>query len=208
MNYKKREVVMTRMSTLMVAAIAWFAYLPASAFGTLIDTEIVWNDRTKVHDQEGGGVEITGTGTLIANARVDLNSPGFIIVRSGGVVQFNDQFKLPDDNEGPPGPTIQIEAGGLMEVADTESISDRLFEGGIFLAPDGIYKTGNISAGDRRDPRSGEWQIEPWAEMGATGIEISIDGDVATVRGIPEPATLPMICLGIWVLLVAPRVRR
>ena len=191
--------------TFLATAFCCCLFLPITADGATIDGEVVWNDRTAIHTQDGGGIEITGTGTLIANARVDIDSPGFLLIRSGGVVQFNDQFKFPDNNEGPPGPTIQIETGGLMEVADTEAIGERLFDGGLFLAPGATFKTGNISAGDRRDPRSAEWRIEPWVDMGATGIDISIDGDVATVLGVPEPQSLVLLCLAVLTLVCRRR---
>ena len=148
---------------------------------------------------------MTGTGKLIANARVDINSPGFLTIRSGGVVEFNDTFKFPDNDEGAPGPTIHIESGGMMTVGDTESIFARLYDGGIFLAPDAIYETGMISLGERRDPRSAEWKIEPWVEMGATGIDITVDGEIATVRGVPEPSSICLLGLGSLILL---RLRR
>jgi hypothetical protein len=192
-------------SKILAATFACCIALPIAATGATIDSEVVWNDRTAIHTQDGGGIEVTGTGTLIANARVDIDSPGFLLIRSGGVVQFNDQFKFPDNNEGPPGPTIQIESGGLMEVADTEAIGERLFDGGLFLAPGATFKTGNISTGERRDPRTAEWRIEPWTDMGATGIDISIDGDVATILGVPEPQSLLLLCLGLMTLMCRRR---
>ena len=92
-----------------------------------------------------------------------------------------------------------------MTVGDTESILARIYDGGIFLAPDAVYETGMISLGDRRDPRSAEWKIEPWVEMGATGIDITVDGEIATVRGIPEPGSICLLGLGSLMLL---RLRR
>ena len=62
-----------------------------------------------------------------------------------------------------------------------------------------------ISLGDRWDPRSAEWKIEPWVEMGATGIDITVDGEIATVRGIPEPSSICLLGLGSLMLL---RLRR
>ena len=38
---------------------------------------------------------------------------------------------------------------------------------------------------DRHDPRSGEWVFIPRAS--ADGIEITVEGDWATVHGTPEP---------------------
>ena len=186
------------------AALACFLY-PGFAAAEVIDGEVTWEDRTAIHERPDGGVEVTGTGKLIANARVDINSPGFLTIRSGGVVEFNDTFKFPDNDEGAPGPTIHIESGGMMTVGDTESILARIYDGGIFLAPDAVYETGMISLGDRRDPRSAEWKIEPWVEMGATGIDITVDGEIATVRGIPEPSSICLLGLGSLMLL---RLRR
>lgn len=169
---------------------------PDIAAAEIIDSQVTWDERTAIHTLPDGGVDVTGTGHLIANARVDIDSPGSIVVRSGGLVQFNDTFKFPDNDEGAPGPSIMIETGGRMEVGDTESIFDRIYDGGIFLAPDAIYQTGGLDQGDRRDPRSAEWKIEPWVEMGATDIEITVDGNVATVRGIPEPTSICLLGLG------------
>ena len=197
---------MTAKTRVLLGAAALACFLcPGFATADLIDSEVTWENRTAIHTQPGGGVEVTGTGHLIANARVDIDSPGFLTIRSGGVVEFNDTFKFPDNNEGPPGPTIHIESGGMMTVGDTESILARIYDGGIFLAPDAVYETGMISLGDRRDPRSAEWKIEPWVEMGATGIDITVDGEIATVRGIPEPSSICLLGLGSLMLL---RLRR
>ena len=189
---------------LIVVALSFVLY-PALASAEVIDSEVTWEDRTAIHERPDGGVEVTGTGKLIGNARVDIDSPGFLTIRSGGVVEFNDTFKFPDNDEGAPGPTIHIESGGMMTDGDTESILDRIYDGGIFLAPDAIYQTGMISLGDRRDPRSAEWKIEPWVEMGATGIDITVDGEIATVRGVPEPSSICLLGLGSLMLL---RLRR
>ena len=196
---------MTAQAQVFIVVALSFVLYPALAAAEVIDSEVTWEERTAIHTQPDGGVEVTGTGRLIANARVDIDSPGFLTIRSGGVVEFNDTFKFPDNNEGPPGPTIHIESGGMMTVGDTESILARIYDGGIFLAPDAIYETGMISLGDRRDPRSDEWKIEPWVEMGATGIDITVDGEIATVRGIPEPSSVCLLGLGSLMLL---RLRR
>ena len=196
---------MTAQARVFVVVALSFVLYPAVAAAEVIDSEVTWETRTAIHERPDGGVEVTGTGKLIANARVDINSPGFLTIRSGGVVEFNDTFKFPDNDEGAPGPTIHIESGGMMTVGDTESIFDRIYDGGIFLAPDAIYQTGMISLGDRRDPRSAEWKIEPWVEMGATGIDISVDGEIATVRGVPEPSSICLLGLGSLMLL---RLRR
>ena len=196
---------MTTQARLFIVVTLSFVLYPALVSAEVIDSEVTWEDRTAIHERPDGGVEVTGTGKLVANARVDINSPGFLTIRSGGVVEFNDTFKFPDNDEGAPGPTIHIESGGMMTVGDTESIFARLYDGGIFLAPDAIYETGMISLGDRRDPRSAEWKIEPWVEMGATGIDITVDGEIATVRGVPEPSSICLLGLGSLMLL---RLRR
>ena len=83
--------------------------------------------------------------------------------------------------------------------------------GCFFLPSSGVFLVTKVFVYLRGDSKWGlEQTLEHAGEMPCHhfGYSLSIDGDVATVRGIPEPATLPMICLGIWVLLVAPRVRR
>jgi len=170
--------------------------LASTASALIISDTQEWGDRTAIREQSDGGIEITGTGSLTINNRVDMDSPGWLLIRSGG--QFyqavdSDGFKLPDNDEGPPGPTIQIESGGYMECLNTESIADRLYDGGIFLDVDAMYVTG-LDGSDRRDPRSAEWKIYPWGA--ATDYEITVEGDVATIRGIPEPATLALLGLG------------
>jgi hypothetical protein len=111
-------------------------------------------------------------------------------------LEFNDQYKLPDDDQGAENtPKIYIESGGLMTVADTESIGERLYaDGGLYVDACGTFVTGNIGDGDRRDPRSGEWQIFPWGD--ADGYDITVEGNVATVHGTPEPATIMLLGLG------------
>jgi hypothetical protein len=170
--------------------------LAGSASALVISDTVTWGERTKIQDQSDGGVEVTGTGKLIANARVDHDGPAWLIIRTGGVVEFNDQYKLPDDDQGAENtPKIYIESGGLMTVADTESIGERLYaDGGLYVDACGTFVTGNIGDGDRRDPRSGEWQIFPWGD--ADGYDITVEGNVATVHGTPEPATIMLLGLG------------
>jgi hypothetical protein len=170
--------------------------LGSAASALVISDTQVWGDRTAIHEQPDGGIEITGTGSLTINNRVDIDSPGWLLIRSGGVfiqAENGDGFKLPDNDEGPPGPSVTIEGGGYMQCLNTESIGDRLYEGGVFIGVSGRYVTG-LDGSDRRDPRSGEWRITPIGA--ATGYEITVEGDVATIHGTPEPATIMLLGLG------------
>jgi len=175
--------------------------LASSASALVISGTVTWDERTSIQGQEGGGVEVTSTGQLTATARVDHDGPGWLIIRDGGKVYFQDQYKLPDDDQGENNtPKVYIESGGYMEVADTESIGERLYDdGGLYLEACGTFVTGNIGDGPRRDPRSDEWNIFPWGD--ATGYEITVEGDVATVHGVPEPATIMLLGLGCLGLL-------
>lgn len=170
--------------------------LVSSASALVITDTVTWGDRTSIPGQSDGGVEVMDGGKLIATARVDHDGPGWLIIRSGGVVEFNDQYKLPDDDQGSGNtPKIYIEGGGLMTVADTESIGERLYaDGGLYVGVCGTFVTGNIDDGDRRDPRSGEWNIFAWGD--ADGYDITVEGNVATVHGTPEPATIMLLGLG------------
>jgi hypothetical protein len=175
--------------------------LASSASALVIDTEVVWDGRTAIQSQDGGGIEITGTGKLTINGRVDLDSPGWLLIRSGGMfIQQNssDGLKLPDNDEGPPGPTITIESGGTLIAQNTESIAERLYDGGVFLDVCGTYVTG-LDGSDRRDPRSSEWKIYPIGD--ADGYEITVEGDVATIHGTPEPATVALLGIGALALI-------
>jgi hypothetical protein len=175
--------------------------LASSASALVIDSEVTWSERTAIHAQEGGGIEVTGTGKLTINGRVDIDSPGWLLIRSGGVfiqAENSDGFKLPDNDEGAPGPSVTIEGGGYMECLNTESIGERLYDGGVFIGLSGRYVTG-LDGSDRRDPRTAEWKITPIGL--ATGYEITVEGDVATIHGTPEPATIALLGVGALALI-------
>jgi hypothetical protein len=164
----------------------------------VIDAEVTWDSDVKIHEQDGGGIEVKGTGKLTVNARVDIDSPGWLLIRGGGEAYFNDTFKLPDNDEGAPGPSVTIEGGGYLESADTESIGERLYDGGVFVDVCGTFKT-HLDGSDRRDPRSSEWKIYPIGD--AYGYDITVEGDWATIHGTPEPATIALLGLGCLALI-------
>ena len=58
---------------LLGAAALACSLCPGFATAEVIDSEVTWEERTAIHTQRpDGGVEVTGTGRLIANARVDI----------------------------------------------------------------------------------------------------------------------------------------
>jgi hypothetical protein len=179
--------------------------LASSASALTISTTVSWSGEHSIHEKEGGGVEITASGDLTVDGRVNLDGPGWIIIRGGGVmrqINNNDGLKLPDDDQGSGNtPKIYIEGGGLLETVRTESIRDRLYaDGGVYMGASASYRTGLVNENTRNDPQSNEWQFFNYDS--GTGVEFTDEGgNVTLVHGTPEPATIALLGMGSLVLL-------
>ena len=161
----------------------------ASALIVEAGTTVTWSERARV-----GQVEVYGHLEVTAY-RMDMDDGDTIIVHAGGTVDFQGELKFPD-SDGDQNVHIYVEGGGYMECADVESQADRGSH--LHMGNSGTFKTGNIGD-DKRDPGGDAWDVQPIPP--ATGYDITYDGNVATVHGTPEPATIALLGFGCLALL-------
>ena len=194
-----------KMKIHVLRAMAVLVVLCSTASAMVINSQVIWNDRTEINAQEGGFVEIVEGGHLIANARVDLNGsdvPGEgRVILNGGLFESTVDFKHPDNNTGLPC-VIEINAGtftanvlesfGLARQATIE------IGGGTLIVQSGYLAdySGQTAGQMRRNPAvwidNGSMFAKPGYEMFVVDLgdgAVRIDGVLSgTLAHDPSPA--------------------
>jgi len=162
--------------------------LGASAPALVITDTQVWDSRTGIQNLEGGFLEVTSTGHLTINNRVDLDAGAYIRM-SGGTFIINGTCKFPDSS-GTQNAKMFIDSG-FMQSADIENRAyDRgqaIYVGGGTLRVMSGYGSGSREYDPARWPADNT--LLPDTSLGCTAIIFTdLGGGAVDITADCEPA--------------------
>ena len=145
--------------------------LAASVWAVEVNDTQTWDTETSIQDLEGSMLEITATGNLTINARVNMDN--CTVILNGGRLTINGEFHFADHSDDDNPEYIYL-YGGTMTVTCTSCYRDR---GATVFVGGGEMITGEVSDSENKDPSNTEyWDIRLLEGYGPLHID-DIGGD-------------------------------